>query len=299
MAVVYGILTGLAVVLLVLYTFLVQKKDPWMLFLFCCVPVVNAGYFLLSLAADKTFALIANHTAYLGSVFLCVCMFMVILRLCGYVYRRWLPVILTVLALVMFAIVCSPWYYDYASTTFVPDEGLHKVYGPLHNVYALYLAGFFVAMITVIIRGIHVYQVVSYKYALLMAAIVLGNISFWLVEKFIRWDFEFLSISYLFSEVILLGLYWMMQDYVHVSHLAEQDKASLVMEHLPEGIVLHPREEEVLRAILENKKRKEIAAELNLSENTVKTYTRNLYRKLGVANREELGNLVAFSQKSL
>ena len=45
-------------------------------------------------------------------------------------------------------------------------------------------------------------------------------------------------------------------------------------------------------AILENKKRKDIAKQLNLSENTVKTYTRGLYKKLGVANREELNNLL-------
>ena len=40
--------------------------------------------------------------------------------------------------------------------------------------------------------------------------------------------------------------------------------------------------------MLENKKRREIAEHMHLSENTVKTYTRNLYNKLGVASREEL-----------
>lgn len=292
MAVVYGVLTALAVGLLVLYAVLVRKKDPWILFLFCCVPVVNLGYFLISLATDKVFALVANHTAYLGSVFLCLCMFMVILRLCEYSYRRFLPVVLTVLAGVMFIIVCSPWYYDYAATTFMAGEGLKKVYGPLHNIYALYLVGYFIAMIAVILRAVHIRQVESYKRAVLMVGIVLGNIAFWLVEKFVRWDFEFLAVSYLFSEVVLLGLYWMMQDYVHISQMKERDKLALVLRHLPEGVTLHPREEEVLKAILENKKRKDIAAQLNLSENTVKTYTRNLYKKLEVSNREELYNLV-------
>lgn len=292
MAVVYGILTALAVALLVLYAALVRQKDPWMLFLFCCVPVVNGGYFLLSLAQSKALALAGNHLAYLGSVFLSLCMFMVILRLCGYTYRRPLPIALTAAALVMFAVVCSPWYYDYAATTFAVGEGLTKVYGPLHNVYALYLAGYFVAMIAVIVRAVRVRQVESYKYAVLMTGIVLGNITFWLVEKFIDWNFEFLAVSYLFSEVILLGLYWMMQDYVHVSRLVEQDKVALLVDRLPEGVTLNTREEEVLRAILQNKKRRDIATDLNLSENTVKTYTRSLYKKLGVANRDELYNLV-------
>lgn len=108
MTAVYGIFTVLAVVLLVLYIIMIKKKDPWMLFLFNCVPIINIGYLLLSLAKDKVFALVANYTAYLGSVFLSLCMFMVILRLCGYTYRKWLPIMLTVLAFVMFALVCSP-----------------------------------------------------------------------------------------------------------------------------------------------------------------------------------------------
>lgn len=292
MSVVYGILIAAALVLLVLYVALVQQKDPWMLFLFCCVPVINGGYFMLSLAQDKFFALFGNHVAYFGSVFLSLCMFMVILRLCGYTYPRWLPITLTALALLMFIVVCSPWYYNYEATAFTVGEGLTKVYGPLHNVYAMYLAGYFLAMIGAILRAVRARQVTSYKYAVLMAGIVLGNIAFWLVEKFVQWDFEFLAVSYLFSEVILLGLYWMMQDYVHVSHLQEQDKMALILCRLPEGVTLHPREEEVLRAVLDNKKRKDIAVELNLSENTVKTYTRSLYKKLGVSNRDELNNLV-------
>ena len=200
--------------------------------------------------------------------------------------------VLTVLALVMFAVVCSPWYYDYAATTFTVAQGLTKVYGPLHNVYALYLAGYFVAMIVTVLRSVRVGKVASYKHAVLMSGIVLGNIAFWLVEKFIDWDFEFLAVSYLFSEVILLGLHWMMQDYVHISELAERDKTEILIQRLPEGVTLHPREREVLSAILKNQKRKDIAEQMNLSENTVKTYTRSLYRQLGVANRDELYELV-------
>ena len=48
------------------------------------------------------------------------------------------------------------------------------------------------------------------------------------------------------------------------------------------------REREILELMLENKRRKEIAEHLCLSENTVKTYTRTLYSKLGVTSREEL-----------
>ena len=35
----------------------------------------------------------------------------------------------------------------------------------------------------------------------------------WLVEQLVNWDFEFLSVSYIASELLLLLLYGMIQDY--------------------------------------------------------------------------------------
>lgn len=48
------------------------------------------------------------------------------------------------------------------------------------------------------------------------------------------------------------------------------------------------REEVMLVLLLEGKTRAEIAGELYVSENTVKTHIRNLYRKMGVAGKAEL-----------
>ncbi len=50
---------------------------------------------------------------------------------------------------------------------------------------------------------------------------------------------------------------------------------------------LTEREREVLRLLVRGARRHEIAAELYVSVNTVKTQVRSLYRKLGVANRGE------------
>jgi len=61
-----------------------------------------------------------------------------------------------------------------------------------------------------------------------------------------------------------------------------------VLRCVKDGETLASREREILERILENKKRRQIAEELFLSENTVKTYTRTLYAKLGVTCREEL-----------
>jgi len=51
--------------------------------------------------------------------------------------------------------------------------------------------------------------------------------------------------------------------------------------------MLTEREESVLVRVAEGKSNAKIAAELNLSESTIKFHLRNLFAKLGVANRNE------------
>jgi DNA-binding CsgD family transcriptional regulator len=70
-------------------------------------------------------------------------------------------------------------------------------------------------------------------------------------------------------------------------------KIDKVLLFVKSGESLAPREREILALMLDNKKRREIADALYLSENTVKTYTRTLYSKLGVRNREELYALLS------
>lgn len=55
--------------------------------------------------------------------------------------------------------------------------------------------------------------------------------------------------------------------------------------------VLSVQEKKVMQLIMENKTNKEIASELFISINTVKTHINNLYKKLNVTSREELKEL--------
>lgn len=304
MTVAYGVMAALALLLLLGYCVLLRKKEFWLLLLYVSVTVVNLGYFMLSLSKTLSFALFANRVAYLGSILLMICMLMIVLRLCGFSYRRWVPIVLLSLGAVMLMLVGSvPLYYREVSLTFVGGGAkLCKVYGVLHPVYLCYTLGYFAAMIVTILLALKKQLKGAPKQATLMVSVVLGNILVWFVEKFIPVDFEFLSISYLFSELVLLGLYWMMQDYVRLDTAAEESQQaeaqlSLLTETLPEGTELHPREREILLAVLQDKPRREIAAELHLSENTVKTYTRTLYAKLGVASRQELHRLLVSRKK--
>lgn len=311
MIITYAIMAIIAIILLVGYFVLVRKKEPWLLILYICVTIVNVGYFLLAVSKTIEFAIFANDFAYLGSVFLSMSMFLTITKLCGFEVKKKLVIILGIVGVIMFMIVATagilPWYYKEVEIVFVDGSAkLKKVYGVLHPLYLIYLVGYFSSMVACIIHSIRKKMIASQRHATLLATIVFGNIVVWFVEKFIPWEFEFLSVSYIFSEIILLGLYWMMQDYVRVDLIPQpvkentvpesvdiatmtiEEKILKILSFLKEGELLATREREILEMVLENKKRKEIACELCLSENTIKTYTRTLYRKLGVSSREEL-----------
>ena len=311
MIITYAIMAIIATVLLIGYCALVRKKELWLLLLYICVTVVNVGYFLISLSKTVEFAIFANDIAYFGSVFLSMSMLLTIVKLCGFEIKKNLIIALVAIGAVMFAIVATagilPWYYKEVELVFVDGAAkLKKVYGVLHPTYMLYLLGYFSAMVACIVQSIRKKMIASQRHASLLAAIVFGNIAVWLVEKFIPWNFEFLSVSYLFSEIILLGIYWMMQDYVRLDLIPQpvqeaprpapidiatmpiEEKILKVLSFLKPGEMLAAREREILELVLQNKKRKEIADELCLSENTIKTYTRTLYGKVGVSSREEL-----------
>lgn len=315
MVITYAAMAIVAILLLLGHLAFIKNKDQWLLGLFVCVAVVNAGYFLLSISKTLSFAIFANDIVYLGSVFLSMFMLLSIIKLCGFKIKKQIIFSLIIIGAIMFGIVATsgvlPWYYKEVELIFVDGAAkLKKEYGFLHPMYLVYLFAYFAAMVACIIQSVRKKVIASQRHATVLAIIVLGNIAIWFVEKFIPWDFEFLSMSYLFSEIILLGLAWMMQDYVRadlvLQHFEEtyrpqavdiatmsiQAKILKVLGSLGSGEMLASREREILELILQNKKRKEIAEELCLSENTIKTYTRTLYAKLGVKSRDELYSLL-------
>lgn len=303
MSVLYGVIAGISLLLLIGYSALVKKKVLWLLLLFTSIFLVNAGYFSLAISRTLEEALLANRIAYLGSVFLPFFMLMTIAGVCRYPVRKWMIAILICVNVAVFLIAASPgytcWYYKEATLVIVNGAAkLQKVYGPLHKVYYLYLLIYFVMMVGVIFRSMRKKWVDSPKQAFLLLVVVLLNILFWLVEQLVNWDFEFLSVSYIISELLLLVLYSMLQDYEGLRRQAEEqpieaeEQATDLLEekvaYWAEAAQLSPRETDVFRELLSDKKRKEIAEDLCISENTVKTHTSNVFSKMEVSTRGEL-----------
>lgn len=313
MAIAYGVIFLLSLIMTPLYFVFVRKKqnELWLFILFICVAIVNLGYLLIAVSKNVEFALLANKIAYLGQVFIPVCMFRLISKLCGFKNRKWVTFTLIGVATLMFAIVCTTgyldWYYKSATLEFVEGVAiLKKEYGVLHPTNLVYVLAYFVVLLAIIGVSLKRNKGASQKLAALMLAVVLGNIGMWCIEKIISWNFELLAVSYLMSELVFFFTYVLLQDYIHkddvptpvvveqkapiiiVDSISKEEKIKAIFAALPEGITLSVRQMEVLEGIIDGKSRKEIAASLHLSENTVKMHTSSLYRVLGVTSRDEL-----------
>lgn len=84
--------------------------------------------------------------------------------------------------------------------------------------------------------------------------------------------------------VLLLKNHTYLVAYSTMQNKQQQDIIGAVQSISP----LTGREQEVLHLILAGKTNKGIAAELNISENTVKTHAKNIYSKYDVSSRSEL-----------
>ena len=320
---IYGAAAVLSLLLLVGCIALVRKKRTWFITLFSSVFVVNIGYTLLAVSSDLEMALCANRLSYLGSVFLPLSMLMILLNITNTPYQKRLPNILLIVSAVVFLIAASPGILPvyYAEVSFAVVNGvstLNKVYGPLHPIYLVYLLGYFSAMVAVIIQANFKKAIDTAAHAIIIAIAVFVNIGVWLIEQLVSIDFEILSISYIITELFLLGVHLVMNVYQRMSHLVKQVetvqhypeetaaaltamlKTPVVAEAIsPEQIeyfmaglqTLTPSEKQLFEAYIARVTTKEIMANMNIKESTVKYHSRNLYAKLGVANRKELWEL--------
>jgi len=321
MSAAYGLISLVALLLIGVCLGVDRKRDIWLLSLFASVFVCDFGYFLVSISKTLDFALMANRISYLGSVFLPLFMLMMILNLCEIKYPRWISPALIAVGIAILVIAASPGYLDiyYKSAAIETINGatrLIREYGPLHFVYSVYLGGYFTAMTAVVCYAIIKKKVTCLLHAAFLLVAVLGNIIIWFIERFIPRNFEFLSVSYILTEVFILLLYGILQEYSLVKKPVQEEAPTIVrtaeaymsgdmetqgeellftheqIEHMLancESVAQFTnRERDVLRLMLESKKRKDIAAELCVTESTIKKYTSQIYRKLSVGSRIEL-----------
>ena len=305
-SVIYLITAISALALLAGCWFMIKNRNRWILLLFASVTVINAGYYWLSVSPSLTQALLANGVAYFGSAFLPVAMLMIILRMTKISYKPYLPIVLGIAAFVMFLIAASPIYpvcndIYYKTVEISKEQGvtvLVKEYGSLHILYTIYLLGSFAATIAVSVYATVKNKLDSAVYAMMLNFAVLVNIVVWLMEQFIDVSFEILSVSYIVSELFLLGLFIIIQQ-------QRRSTAEPIIAQAPVTPAPNPPQEQldtfkngvnalthtekaIFDYYLQGKTTKEILVLLNITENTLKFHNKNLYGKLGVSSRKQL-----------
>ena len=217
LSLIYAATMALSFLLLIGYCFAMRKKDVWFLMLFSCVCIVNTGYFCLAVSGNLSEALLANRISYLGSVFLPFSMLMIILNACKLECGSWLPGLLLVIAFGVFVVAASPGYLDiyYSEVTLEHVDGasvLKKVYGPWHSLYLFYLISYFAVMIAAICHASAKKHLYSLVHAFILLCAVFVNIAVWLLEQLSHINFEFLSVSYIITELFLLGVSLLLQE---------------------------------------------------------------------------------------
>ena len=322
-SVIYAATTVLSLILAIGYCCIMKRKEIWLVLLYFAVFIVNGGYLCLSISKTLEEALLANRIAYLGSAFLPLCMLMTIMSVCKAGFKRAATAILLPISCIVFLIAASPGYSDayYSSVSLNITDGLTtlvKEYGPLHSVYLVYLVSYFVIMLCVIAYAIIRKRITSANHSALLASAVLGNIAVWGIEQIIDIEFEFLSISYIITELFLLMLYIMLQaqeytvkadvtaikkeavpkaDNITWEATLEQSAKPADQESEPvdeyqkfcDGIpLLTVTERKVFDLYVDGKGTKETAEEIGIKETTLKFHNKNIYAKLGISSRKQL-----------
>lgn len=216
MALAYGITALVSLCMVGVCVIADKKRDVWLLLVFVSVSVCNLGYFMLSVSRDLDGALNSNRIAYLGSVFLPFFMLMMVLRFCGIKRSKRLTLILGLMGIIMLGITTSPGILPlyYSSVDIEFSDGATKLvreYGPLHLLYYVYLFGYMLSMVGVTLVEIAKKKIKSHLHTVLLLCTVFCNIIIWLVEQFLPRGFEWLSVSYILTEFLILAIYRSMQ----------------------------------------------------------------------------------------
>ena len=309
-SVVYIAAAVCSLLMLVAYCIFIKRKFAWFWVLFSSICVVNIGYFCLSISKTLEEALLANRIAYLGSVFLPMSMLLIILDATKLKHPKWLWIPLVCIAVSVFFVAASPGYLDiyYKEVSLITINGvtvLDKVYGSWHILYLFYLVGYFALMIAVAIHATLKKKITSAAQTVLLLCAVFVNICVWLIEQFVKIEFEFLAISYVISELFLIGVYVLMQETekriaqakaqfdaqndMQKSSINNADFSEQTKEMFRQGITdLTQTEKLIYDLYIEGKSTKEVLDEMNIKENTLKYHNKNIYGKLGVGSRKEL-----------
>ena len=314
LSIIYGVIALLSVALCAVYFLFDKRKTRLFVCLFACIAAANSGYFLLSVCDSLHVARIANGISYFGGAFSILLMQFIIYDVCKLKKRKWFTHGSIAACSVVFLIAAScDWLgLYYKSIALECKNGitmLVKEYGPLHKLYAVYLVACIISMILMIVYAAQTNRLYSPKYTLFLLLTVLLNVGVWLVEQIIDVQFEFLSVSYVVTALLLFLIYDLLCDYgiispdvgmVSVQMLTQLNTHQVEPGALPPGMermfrdfadkckMLSSAERRILNYYIDGYEIAEVPEIAFISINTVKKHNRSIYHKLDISSRDEL-----------
>ena len=313
-AIVYSSIAVLSLLLLIGYLLWEKKREKHLTLLFACVAIANCGYFLQSVVETLEGALWANRISYLGGAYLSLLMLLIVMDTCQIRRKKWMTNTLIAISTAAFLLAASGGWNDlyYKAVDIVQVNGMTRLvkdYGPLHILYPVYLLSYFIMMTVSVIWAAKIKRLASVQYTAFLAAAVVLNMGVWAVEQVVDIDFEFLSVSYIVTEVMLLLIYGMLRSYGIVQPggalISVQMFTKLHAQNAPAGQLppdmdqlfrsfirkaktLSSAEHRILQYYIDGYETADIPDLAFISIHTVKKHNRSIYQKLEVSSRDEL-----------
>ncbi|MBO4435382.1 MAG: HD domain-containing protein [Fibrobacter sp.] len=175
---------------------------------FASVLVANVGYLAGALAESAETVIIATKACYLGSVFLPMFEFFIIVRICRFRFPDWAKLLLGLLSTSVLLLSCTIGHSDiyYKSVTYMHMYGVGYCaceYGPWHFMWNLVLVGYTLANIVVIAYAARTRINVSYKNLIAVALMTLISIISFLISREVGSDTMVVPVVYVIDEFIL------------------------------------------------------------------------------------------------
>lgn len=176
--------------------------------LFASVLVANIGYLAGALSESEETIIIATKACYLGSVFLPMFEYFIILRICRFKFPDWGKVLLGLLSATVLLLACTIGHSDiyYKSVTYMRMYGVGYCaceYGPLHFLWNFVLIGYTLANIVTMAYAARTRVNVSYKNLIAVGLMTLISIISFLVSREIGSDTMVVPLVYVIDEFIL------------------------------------------------------------------------------------------------
>ncbi len=276
--------------LIVLILAYLKSRSKWLLYLLCflimeTLQLLYLGYFEYLCTNNIPILFRSYHfVAIYGLISLTIVVLpMLANELCKLVHRRSINGFFGFLFLIGLGCIAVPYYKGYI------DAGISFNYFISYKIFlVIAVAAALYAFLTLILNTKNIDEIEDQILYWSLAFIILITASQLLLPIFKRFPESVLIFATCYLLLNLILLRYLIHKFFNASGPLQRGS---VVEFITNQRITN-REKEILTLIAQGMTNKEIGMKLFITETTVKTHTKNIYKKLGVRNRIQLFNLL-------